>query len=81
MVQENKRYVNDMTHLLGANDDDEGVDYKYTISVPKAENYFPVMRYKCSSELRPVPIVSHVQDVEIAASTFILLTTPAFSTL
>ena len=30
----------------------------FTISVPKADDYFPVMRYKCSNDLRPVPIVS-----------------------
>jgi len=57
MIQENRRYADDMSeHLSEANPDDAGVDYKFTISVPRAENYFPVMRYKCSGELRPVPI-------------------------
>jgi Muniscin C-terminal mu homology domain len=32
-------------------------DQKFTVSVPKADNYFPVMRYKCGNDLRPVPIV------------------------
>ena len=57
MIQENRRYADDMTERLSdTNEEDAGVDYKFTISVPKAENYFPVMRYKCSPELRPVPI-------------------------
>ena len=59
MIQENRRYADDMTEALSdQNEDDIGVDYKFTISVPRADNYFPVMRYKCSNELRPVPIVS-----------------------
>lgn len=33
-------------------------DHKFTVSVPKTEGYFPVMRYKCGNDLRPVPIVS-----------------------
>lgn len=55
MIQENRRYADDKTDLL-TDADDDGVDYKFEISVPKAQNYFPVMRYKCSQELRPVPI-------------------------
>eukprot|EP00540_Astrosyne_radiata_P020141 CAMPEP_0116833190 /NCGR_PEP_ID=MMETSP0418-20121206/6303_1 /TAXON_ID=1158023 /ORGANISM="Astrosyne radiata, Strain 13vi08-1A" /LENGTH=580 /DNA_ID=CAMNT_0004462621 /DNA_START=73 /DNA_END=1815 /DNA_ORIENTATION=+ len=57
MIQENRRYADDMTETLSDhNEEDQGIDYKFTISVPRADNYFPVMRYKCSSELRPVPI-------------------------
>jgi len=57
MIQENRRYADDMTEALSDyNEEDTGVDYKFTISVPRADNYFPVMRYKCSNELRPVPI-------------------------
>lgn len=57
MIQENRRYAFDKTENLSAtSEEDAGVDYKFQISVPTAENYFPVMRYKCSPELRPVPI-------------------------
>jgi hypothetical protein len=57
MIQENRRYADDMTeHISKANEEEADIDYKFTVSVPKAENYFPVMRYKCSPELRPVPI-------------------------
>ena len=60
MIQENRRYADDMTEafLAERNEGEAEFDHKFTISVPKAENYFPVMRYKCSNELRPVPIVS-----------------------
>lgn len=57
MIQENRRYASDKTEQLSdSHEEDAGVDFKFEISVPKAENYFPVMRYKCSPELRPVPI-------------------------
>lgn len=57
MIQENRRYALDKSdNLSPTSDEDAGVDYKFQISVPTAENYFPVMRYKCSPELRPVPI-------------------------
>ena len=55
-LQENKKYADDVSGSI--NGDDDGVDRKFTISVPKADNYFPVLRYKCIPELRPVPIVS-----------------------
>ena len=59
LIQENKRYADNMSdELVGGNSDDAGVDFKYTVSVPSVDDYFPVMRYKCSTELRPVPIVS-----------------------
>jgi hypothetical protein len=57
MIQENRRYALDRTdNLSPTSEEDAGVDYKFQISVPTAETYFPVMRYKCSPELRPVPI-------------------------
>jgi hypothetical protein len=53
-LQENRKYADDMSESL---DEDSNADHKFTVSVPKADNYFPIMRYKCSNELRPVPIV------------------------
>lgn len=67
VMQENRRYADDMTEsILSENSDDAGVDYKYTVSVPSADDYFPVMRYKCNTGLRPVPIVSPYLIVHIA---------------
>jgi len=57
MIQENIRYADDMSeHISEEDEENASMDHKFTISVPSAENYFPVMRYKCSHEFRPVPI-------------------------
>jgi hypothetical protein len=48
-LQENKKYADD----VGGED----VEHKFAVSVPIGENYYPVMRYKCVGDLRPVPIV------------------------
>uniref|UniRef100_A0A7S4AWU2 MHD domain-containing protein n=1 Tax=Pseudo-nitzschia australis TaxID=44445 RepID=A0A7S4AWU2_9STRA len=49
-IQENKKYAEIST------DHTTKSDYAFAVSVPKADEYFPVMRYKCGNELRPVPI-------------------------
>lgn len=51
--QENRRFADDVSDAMLAEDD---ADRKYTIRVPNGDNYFPVVRYKCVEELRPVPI-------------------------
>jgi hypothetical protein len=48
-IQENNRFATNVSR---------GEDYKFQINVPRDDNYFPVMRYKCGDALRPVPIVS-----------------------
>jgi hypothetical protein len=57
-IQENKKFADNMADALLQERPGTRPDYKFTVSVPKADNYFPVMRYKCGNELRPVPIVS-----------------------
>jgi len=49
-IQENKMYAK------GVADKTRKSDFAFAVSVPKAEEYFPVMRYKCGDDLRPVPI-------------------------
>jgi len=51
-IQENKMYAKSVA------DKTKKSDFAFAVSVPKAEEYFPVMRYKCGEDLRPVPIVS-----------------------
>jgi hypothetical protein len=51
-IQENKMYAKSVA------DQTKQSDFAFAVSVPKAEEYFPVMRYKCGEDLRPVPIVS-----------------------
>lgn len=52
-IQENRKFA-EIVDAAGEPD----IDYLFAVSVPQPDNYFPVMRYKCDSELRPVPIVS-----------------------
>lgn len=49
-VQENKKFVEHVDVHSTAR------EYTYSITVPRDNEYFPVVRYKCSSSLRPVPI-------------------------
>ena len=49
-VQENKKFVHHVDAQSTAR------EYTYSISLPREDEYFPVVRYKCSSSLRPVPI-------------------------
>ena len=53
--QENRKFADDVSDAILEEDD---ADRKYTISVPNGDSYFPVVRYKCVDDLRPVPIVS-----------------------
>jgi hypothetical protein len=56
-IQENKKFAENMADSIADEPASDRPDYKFTVSVPRADNYFPVMRYKCGNELRPVPIV------------------------
>ena len=49
-LQENKKFVKQ--------GDIVNREFAYTIRVPREDEYFPVLRYKCGTSLRPVPIVS-----------------------
>lgn len=49
-IQENKMFAKSVA------DKTKKSDFAFAVSVPKAEEYFPVMRYKCGDDLRPVPI-------------------------
>ncbi|KAL3773110.1 hypothetical protein ACHAWO_008705 [Cyclotella atomus] len=49
-VQENKKFVEHVDARSTAR------EYTYSITVPRENEYFPVVRYKCSNFLRPVPI-------------------------
>ena len=37
-------------------DDEAEGDRRFVVTLPKAGTYFPLIRYKCTSDLRPVPI-------------------------
>lgn len=57
-IQENKKFAEDMGDTIRHEPPSRRPDHKFNVLVPKGDNYFPVMRYKCGSDLRPVPIVS-----------------------
>lgn len=57
-ISENKKIVQDVSHILTAKEESEHVRNKYVINVPKFDTYFAIMKYQCVGELRPVPIVS-----------------------
>lgn len=57
-IQENRKFCEDASHELVPDNDTDYADRKILIKIPKPETYFPVLRYKCSSDLRPVPMVS-----------------------
>ncbi|EJK60581.1 hypothetical protein THAOC_19035, partial [Thalassiosira oceanica] len=51
-LQENKKYVSGSP---GGPTDVPGRVFAYSVDVPRGGEYFPVVRYKCSSSLRPRP--------------------------
>lgn len=62
-IQENKKFAEYADATT-----EHDADHAFAVSVPKTDNYFPVMRYKCTSELRPVPIVSIDHCFGVASS-------------
>lgn len=71
-LQENRKFAEDTSSSQLSRDTMERGDKSFTVSVPRADNYFPLIRYKCSTELRPVPIVSHPAVVEILISSVLM---------
>jgi hypothetical protein len=67
-LQENKKFVENVSHESEV----ANREFTYTITIPREEEYFPVVRYKCDTSLRPVPIVS------ICLSSFALCTLFSF---
>eukprot|EP00978_Attheya_sp_CCMP212_P034617 scaffold145888_cov43-Attheya_sp.AAC.3 len=54
VLHENVKYVEDNSLESTANDASR--THNFTITIPKSESYYPIMKYRCSSDLRPVPI-------------------------
>ena len=62
-IQENKKYAGGYGAAVAAMTGEDVADEtdherKYVVTLPKSSSYFPIMKYKCSHDLRPVPIVS-----------------------
>lgn len=56
-LQENKKFADDVSGSVSKSRGSDN-DHKFAVAIPKGDNYFPVLRYKCVGDLRPVPIVS-----------------------
>lgn len=57
-LNENKKFAENVSESLKRTQEKEVADYKFNVTVPKQETYFPLLKYKCTGDLRPVPIVS-----------------------
>ena len=55
LIQEKGKFAKNLSEEV-----DDRCDYKYALSIPSnnTDTHFSVVRYKCSTELRPMPIVS-----------------------
>jgi hypothetical protein len=53
-IQENSDIANDLSHENEGN----GWKYKFIVTLPKADSYYPVLKYTCSNAMVPVPLVS-----------------------
>jgi len=72
-LQENKKFVENVSQETAV----ANREFTYTITFPREEEYFPVLRYKCDTSLRPVPIVSIVDTVPFFVECFFTLSHPA----
>jgi hypothetical protein len=61
-ISENKKIVHDMSQSTSSGDNEKQMIYKLRVNVSKFDSYFAIMKYKCISELRPVPIVSYFSE-------------------
>jgi hypothetical protein len=55
-IEHNEKYANDIS--LERNSEDEWA-YQFIVTLPKSDNYYPILKYMCSKSLIPVPLVSH----------------------
>lgn len=52
-LEENTELVNDISKELTKNDD---WGYKFIVTLPKPDVYFPILKYRCTAKLSPVPL-------------------------
>ncbi len=70
-IEENKQFLNDVSKEKEPGDEDWG--HKYIVTLPKADNYYPILRYDCGDKLIPVPLVRIQLNVHIVFNFNILL--------
>lgn len=52
-LEENTEFVNDISKELKKNDN---WGYKFIVTVPKPDVYFPILKYKCTTKVSPIPL-------------------------
>jgi hypothetical protein len=52
-LEENTELVNDISKELTKNEDWE---YKFIVTLPKPDVYFPILKYKCTTKVSPIPL-------------------------
>lgn len=53
---ENKKIADDVSSTQSGKEDP--ADLKFNLVIPRLDVYFPFLKYKCTGDLRPVPLVS-----------------------
>lgn len=54
-IEANKQFLNDVSKEKEPGEEDW--EHKYIVTLPKADNYYPILRYDCGDKLIPVPLV------------------------
>ena len=54
-IEENKQYANNLSQ--DKRPEDEWTN-KFIVTLPKADSYYPILKYTCSNKVIPVPLVS-----------------------
>lgn len=55
-LHENKKFAEKETASIQHNQK-KSSDQRFKVTLPKHETYFPLFKYTCTGDLRPVPIV------------------------
>lgn len=61
-VEENSQYANEISNELDSRDE---CKHRFIVTLPKADSYYPILKYTCSNKVIPVPVVSSDFDLSI----------------
>lgn len=52
-IEHNEKYANNISHERASGDE---WSHQFVVTLPKADNYYPVLKYLCSKKVVPVPL-------------------------
>jgi len=72
-IRDAARHVNSLheNRRFATIQEQRDADTRLDVQIPKLDEYFPVVKYKCSPDLRPVPIVSVNSKVDDTPDSFV----------